>query len=155
MSVELGQRLSCEFLQFDTFNAEAGLSSKALPPDSFQASADRTVVGQELTGTVDRVHPVGVFVHVADGVDGLVASERSTAGLLSAPTGDFEAGEEISVVLTDIERPQRRVFFSRSKTSRRGEVRCALGAFLLERDQSGRVGGASSCKCGAGWLGAR
>ncbi|MFD7630177.1 S1 RNA-binding domain-containing protein [Streptomyces sp. NPDC059851] len=114
--VEIGQRVSCEFLQFDTFNAEARLSLKALQPDPFQAFADRTVVGQELRGTVDRVLPIGVLVHVADGVVGLVPS-REYEGRLPAisPSEDFEAGEEIAVFVTEIERPQRRVFLSRSE----------------------------------------
>lgn len=120
--VEIGQRVSCEFLQFDTFNAEARLSLKALQPDPFHAFADRTVVGQELHGRVDRVLPIGVFVHVADGVVGLVPFREVHGRPAAGPPEDFEAGEEIAVVVTDIERPQRRVFLSRSKASRREGV---------------------------------
>ncbi len=36
--VQVGQRVSCEFLQFDTYNAEARLSLKALEPDPLQAA---------------------------------------------------------------------------------------------------------------------
>jgi small subunit ribosomal protein S1 len=44
--VTVGQRLTCEFLQFDTHNAEARLSLCALQPDPFQVFADHTEVGQ-------------------------------------------------------------------------------------------------------------
>ncbi|MDF3140033.1 MULTISPECIES: S1 RNA-binding domain-containing protein [unclassified Streptomyces] len=116
--VEIGQRVSCEFLQFDTFNAEARLSLKALQPDPFPAFADRTVVGQELRGTVATVLPVGVFVHLADGVLGLLPFREVHGRPAADPPEDFEAGEEIAVVVTDIDRPQRQVFLSRSKAIR-------------------------------------
>ncbi|MGO4755853.1 S1 RNA-binding domain-containing protein, partial [Streptomyces sp. 2MCAF27] len=48
--VQVGQRVSCEFLQFDTWNGEARLSLKATQPDPFQAFADSVAVGQTLQG---------------------------------------------------------------------------------------------------------
>ncbi|WP_243081835.1 S1 RNA-binding domain-containing protein [Streptomyces sp. 891-h] len=38
--VHVGQRVSCEFLQFDTWNLEARLSLRATRPDPFQVFAD-------------------------------------------------------------------------------------------------------------------
>ncbi|MEV0174515.1 S1 RNA-binding domain-containing protein [Streptomyces sp. NPDC050803] len=120
--VEIGQRVSCEFLQFDTYNAEARLSLRALQPDPFQAFADRTVAGQELRGTVDTVLPVGVFVHVADGVVGLVPFREVHGRPAAGPPTDFAAGEEITVIVTDIERPHRRVFLSLADDARHAGV---------------------------------
>ncbi|MFE7602447.1 S1 RNA-binding domain-containing protein [Streptomyces sp. NPDC057494] len=111
--VEVGQRVSCEFLQFDTYNAEARLSLRALQPDPFQDFADRTVVGQALRGTVVRVLTGGVFVDVGDGVVGLVPFVEIDGRPAACPPAVFEPGEEISVVVTDFERPRRRLFLSR------------------------------------------
>ncbi|MBP2579562.1 ribosomal protein S1 [Streptomyces sp. PvR006] len=63
--VHVGQRVSCEFLQFDTYNAEARLSLKALEPDPLRAFADRTLVGQEIRGTVEKTVPNGARVEAA------------------------------------------------------------------------------------------
>ncbi|WP_030708080.1 S1 RNA-binding domain-containing protein [Streptomyces sp. NRRL F-2580] len=115
--VQIGQRVSCEFLQFDTYNAEARLSLRALEPDPFQAFANRTAVGQELLGVVDRVFPFGVFVDLGDGVVGLVPCRGIHGRPAAGPPEAFEAGEEISVVVTDIERPHRRVFLGRPDKS--------------------------------------
>ncbi|WP_307866645.1 S1 RNA-binding domain-containing protein [Streptomyces sp. NE5-10] len=52
--VRVGRHVSCEFLQFDTYDAEAGLSLKALEPDPLRAFADRTAVGR---GSVLRNRP--------------------------------------------------------------------------------------------------
>src|SRR3954453_20724902 len=43
--VQGGQRVSCEFLQFDTWNLEARLSLRATQPDPFQAFAGGIAVG--------------------------------------------------------------------------------------------------------------
>jgi small subunit ribosomal protein S1 len=70
--VEVGQRVSCEFLQFDTWNGEARLSLRAMQPDPFVVFVDGVVVGQRLSGRVTKLVPFGVFVEVADGIEGLV-----------------------------------------------------------------------------------
>ncbi|MGW5422159.1 S1 RNA-binding domain-containing protein [Streptomyces sp. NPDC003943] len=116
--VEVGQRVSCEFLQFDTHNAEARLSLRALEPDPFQAFAECTGAGQELRGTVGRVLPFGVFVGLGDGVAGLIPFREVHGRPAAGSPEDFEAGEEVAVVVTHIDRPTRRVFLSRSQDTR-------------------------------------
>jgi small subunit ribosomal protein S1 len=56
--VQVGQRVTCEFLQFDTWNLEARLSLRAMQPDPFQEFADRVEVGQELRGGGDQAGAV-------------------------------------------------------------------------------------------------
>lgn len=100
-AVQIGQRLTAEFLQYDTWNMEARLSLKATQPDPFHAFADTVTVGRELRGRVTKVVPFGVFVEVADGVQGLV------------PLPDFaQPGDEVTVVVTEIDRARRRVVLS-------------------------------------------
>ncbi|WP_327166947.1 S1 RNA-binding domain-containing protein [Streptomyces zaomyceticus] len=123
--VQVGQRVSCEFLQFDTYNAEARLSLKALEPDPLQAFADRTPVGQEIRGTVEKTVPIGVFVGLGDGIVGLIPSEEVYGRPAVSPVEDFEAGEEIAVIVTEIELPARRVFLTRPKGARREGVASA------------------------------
>ncbi|RDI18279.1 small subunit ribosomal protein S1 [Lentzea flaviverrucosa] len=96
-AVRTGERITGEFLQYDTWNMEARLSLRALQPDPFQAFADITTNGQELHGPVTKVVPFGVFVQIADGVEGLV------------PDVDLAVGDEVSVVVTEIDRERRRV----------------------------------------------
>ncbi len=105
-----------------TFNAEARLSLKALEPDPLQAFADRTVVGQELRGTVEKVLPIGIFVDLGDGVFGLVPFRETHGRPAASPAGDFEVGEEIAVVVAEIDRPTRRVFLSRPESAQHAGV---------------------------------
>ena len=106
--VHVGQRVSCEFLQFDTHSLEARLSLRAMQPDPFQVFADSAELGMELTGRVTKVVPIGAFVEVADGVEGLVP----VGDLVKKPTvldDVVQVGEELSVVVTAIDREGRRL----------------------------------------------
>ncbi|WP_051814457.1 S1 RNA-binding domain-containing protein [Kitasatospora sp. MBT63] len=110
--VEVGQRVPGEFLQFDTYNAEARLSLRALLPDPFQAFADHVTAGHALRGTVVRVLPFGAFVDIGDGVVGLVPFKEVHGRPATGTPEVFQVGAEVSVVVTDVERPQRRVFLA-------------------------------------------
>ncbi|MEW1893777.1 S1 RNA-binding domain-containing protein [Streptomyces sp. NBC_00523] len=119
--VHAGQRVSCEFLQFDTYHAEARLSLKALEPEPLRAFADRTV-GQEIRGTVKKTAPIGVFVELGDGFVGLLPSIEIDGRPAASPVEDLEAGEEITVIVTEIDLPTRRICLSRPKNAQREGV---------------------------------
>jgi small subunit ribosomal protein S1 len=111
--VQVGQRVSCEFIGFDTYNAEARLSLKALEPDPLQAFADRTVVGQKFLGTVEKVLPFGIVVDLSDGISGLVPFREFDGRSAVSPAEEFAVGEEIAVTVGEIDVPTRRVLLFR------------------------------------------
>ncbi|MGW3008320.1 S1 RNA-binding domain-containing protein [Streptomyces sp. NPDC001219] len=112
-AVRVGQRVSCQFLQFDDWNMEARLSLRATQPDPFQAFADRTVVGQQLRGQVSTVVPFGVFVRVDQGIEGLVHRRHLTPAPVEEPSEDVRVGDDMDVVVTGIDRELRRLTLSR------------------------------------------
>ncbi|MEV3857122.1 S1 RNA-binding domain-containing protein [Streptomyces sp. NPDC050095] len=107
--VQVGQRVACEFLQFDTSNAEARLSLRATQPDPFQPFAERTSVGQELRGRVTKLVPFGAFIQVADGIEGLVHLTELTRVPAAAPEDVVQVGDDVTVVVTGIDRDLRRL----------------------------------------------
>jgi small subunit ribosomal protein S1 len=115
--VQVGQRVSCEFLQFDTWNGEARLSLRATQPDPFQAFADGVAVGQTLQGQVTELVPFGVFVQLADGIQGLVHLRELTWTPVDKPEDVVQVGDEIAVVITEIDRERRRLALSRRQVS--------------------------------------
>jgi ribosomal protein S1 len=115
--VQVGQRISCEFLQFDTWNLEARLSLRATQPDPFQAFADGIAVGQKLHGPVTKLIPLGVFVQVADGIEGLVHLRELTWMPVQTPSDAVQVGDEVTVVVTEIDRERRRLTLSRRQAS--------------------------------------
>ncbi|WP_405817638.1 S1 RNA-binding domain-containing protein [Streptomyces sp. NBC_00838] len=115
--VRVGQRVSAEFLQFDTWNLEARLSLRATQPDPFSSFADRTAVGQTLRGQVTKLIPFGVLVQVADGIEGLVHLRELAPTPVENPSDAVRAGDEVTVVVTAIDRERRRLLLSRRQGS--------------------------------------
>ncbi|MFI9502887.1 S1 RNA-binding domain-containing protein [Nocardia sp. NPDC052566] len=111
--VQVGQRVSGEFLQFDTWNAEARLSLRAMRPDPFYAFAEHATVGKELHGHVTELVPFGVFVQVANGIEGLIHRRDLTL----MPDDDVQIGDDITVVVTHVDRERRQLLLSRQTTS--------------------------------------
>ncbi|MGV3643583.1 S1 RNA-binding domain-containing protein [Streptomyces antibioticus] len=110
--VRVGQRVTCVFLQIDTWNGEARLSLRATLPDPFLAFADAVDAaggeGRAVTfrGRVTKLTPIGVFVRVADGVEGLVPVEGAdvsdeTGRVVVPDRGDVVVGGEGDVAVGD------------------------------------------------------
>jgi small subunit ribosomal protein S1 len=89
--VRVGQRVSGEFLVFDTHNGEARLSLKALQPNPFLELA----AGQQFRGTVTKVVPFAVFVAIRDRIEGLV----HVSDIDPVPA----VGDELHVTITDVD----------------------------------------------------
>ncbi|MFE3073878.1 S1 RNA-binding domain-containing protein [Streptomyces sp. NPDC059247] len=115
--VRVGERVTCAFLSFDTTNGEARLSLRATRPDPFQTFADKATVGDVLRGRVVRLVPFGVFVHVGDGTEGLIPHQHGTGTSGGAPGPPARVGDEIAVVVTEIDRERRRLLLSRRPAS--------------------------------------
>ncbi|WP_019070163.1 S1 RNA-binding domain-containing protein [Streptomyces hokutonensis] len=110
--VRVGQRVTCEFLQFDDWNGEARLSLRAMQPDPFAVFAEGVTVGQALHGQVTKVVPFGVFVRVADGIEGLVHLRELVEAPVETAEGVHQVGDELTVVVTEIDRERRRLALS-------------------------------------------
>lgn len=115
--VRVGERVSCEFLQSDTWNGEARLSLRAMRPDPFQAFADRVSPGQALHGTVTRLVPFGAFVEVADGIEGLVHLDELAPTPVRRPEDVVRAGDEVTAVAIVVDRVRRRLALSLTGTA--------------------------------------
>ncbi|WP_329237256.1 S1 RNA-binding domain-containing protein [Actinoallomurus sp. NBC_01490] len=114
-TVSTGQHITCEFLAFDTYNGEARLSRRATQPDPFQLFARDVHVGQVLHGPVTELVPFGAFVRVADGVEGLVHLSELATPPVETPDQAVRVGDEVAVVITDIDPLQRRLTLSRRR----------------------------------------
>ncbi|MFE9046405.1 S1 RNA-binding domain-containing protein [Streptomyces sp. NPDC012421] len=111
--VQVGQRVECEFLHFDTTNGEARLSLRALRPDPFQSFAATTAVGETLKGRVTRLLPFGVCVRITSDIEGLVHLSELYWKPAEDPEADVRVGDEITVVVTAIDRVRRTLALSR------------------------------------------
>lgn len=103
--VAVGERVRCGVLMFDTTNGEARLSLCALTPDPLKEFMKRVRVGQAVSGAVTLRVPFGVFVRVADGVEGLIHESE----IADEPADVFAVGREVDVIVTSVDPRTRRV----------------------------------------------
>lgn len=113
--VEVGQRVTCSVLYFDTTQGEARLSLRALQPGPFQEFADAAREGQEFHGTVTRLVPFGVFVRVAEGIEGLVPLDELVSTSVETPEQVVQVGDRVQVTIISLDRDAHRLLLSRKK----------------------------------------
>ncbi|WP_257231886.1 S1 RNA-binding domain-containing protein [Streptomyces sp. Rer75] len=70
-------------------------------------------MGRRLQGQVTKLVPFGVFVQVAEGVEGLVPHQELTSAPVATPQEVVATGDEVTVTVTDVDRERRRLFLSR------------------------------------------
>ncbi|RVX41773.1 S1 RNA binding family protein [Nonomuraea polychroma] len=115
--VRTGQRVRGEVLAVDTTNGEARLSLRALQPDPFQSFADNVGVGHRLPGTVTKIVPFGVFVEVADGIEGLIHKGELTEVPIDGLEQIVQPGDTVQVFIIDLDRDRRRLLLSRTRAA--------------------------------------
>ncbi|WP_418959223.1 S1 RNA-binding domain-containing protein [Streptomyces tritici] len=99
--VQVGDEVAVEVLDIDLDRERIALSRKALLPDPYPELA-RTLQGRTVTGPVTKVVPFGVFVRVADGIEGLVHHDHLDGRRPSE-------GEELRVEVAEVDVVRRRV----------------------------------------------
>ncbi|MFJ9536567.1 S1 RNA-binding domain-containing protein [Streptomyces sp. NPDC101225] len=116
--VRVGQRVSCEFLQFDSENGEARLSLRAARPDPFRVFAEGVTVGRRLSGRVTKLVPFGVFVELADGFEGFVHLQELAATPVDSPEDVVQVGDDVALVVAGIDLERRTLTLSRRQAPR-------------------------------------
>lgn len=101
--VRVGQEITAEVLAFELVRSQVRLSLAALAPDPLAEFARNAGPGRVVRGPVTKVVPFGVFVRVAEGVEGLVHRDELAGSTLPG------VGTELSVEVGDINLARRRV----------------------------------------------
>jgi small subunit ribosomal protein S1 len=105
--VEVGQRVTVEVLDADTRQGQVAVSLKALQEDPLIRLAEH--IGETVAGHVTALVPFGVFVRVAEGIEGLLPLSDLSAEPVDSPPGCVEVGEAITVRIAEVDVPRRRV----------------------------------------------
>ncbi|GIH29732.1 hypothetical protein Aph01nite_80420 [Acrocarpospora phusangensis] len=104
----VGQEVTVTILHIDLADAQILLSRKSLLHDPFQDFA-RTQLGNLVEGRVTKVTPIGLFVEVGEGVEGLLPESELTKDGVGSSRGVLKAGDHISVEVATINYGERRV----------------------------------------------
>lgn len=108
----VGREIRATILAVDYALERVSLSVKALQPDPLREFADAHKVGEALRGRVTKLIPPGACVRVAPGIEGLVPSAELADHAVAEPGGLVSVGDDVRVVLLDVDLDRRRIVFS-------------------------------------------
>ena len=110
--VEVGQEVTVEVLEVDMDRERVSLSLKATQEDPWRAFARTHAIGQVVPGKVTKLVPVGAFVRVEDGIEGLVHISELATRHVEVPDQVAEVGSSVFVKVIDIDLERRRISLS-------------------------------------------
>jgi len=104
LSIEKGQKRNA---------VKISLSVKQITGDPWEQMGGRFQIGEKVKGKVVRCAAFGAFVEIAEGIEGLVhVSEMSYTKRVLKPEEIVQVGENIAVVVKEIDIPRRRISLS-------------------------------------------
>lgn len=105
-----GDEVEAVLLSIEPEERKISLGLKQLTPDPWENIEDKYPVGSKHKGIVRNLTPFGAFVELEEGVDGLVhISDLSWTRKIRHPSEVIRKGEEIEVVVLDINKEERRI----------------------------------------------
>ncbi len=108
--VEVGQRVKVVVLKYDPERGRVSLGMKQIMPDPWASVATCYPVGARVHGKIVSLAEYGAFVELEPGVEGLVhISEMSWTKRILHPSKVVEAGQEVDVVVLDVDPANRRI----------------------------------------------
>ncbi len=79
---------------------------------NFNMSIDDLSKGMVVKGVVKKIKPYGAFVEIANGVSGLLYIEDISISRIKTPYERFSIGQEIEVMVKDIDKEKHRIAFT-------------------------------------------
>ncbi|GAB4330746.1 MAG: 30S ribosomal protein S1 [Calditrichia bacterium] len=105
-----GEEVEAVVLSIEADQRKISLGLKQLTPDPWENIEEKYPIGSKHTGVVRNLTPFGAFVELEEGVDGLVhISDLSWTKKVRHPSEVVKKGQEIEVVVLDINKDERRI----------------------------------------------
>lgn len=107
---KVGDEVEAEILTLDREERKMSLGVKQLTDDPWEGIESIFPVESKQKGKVTNISDFGVFVELADGVDGLVhISDLSWQKKINHPKEVVSVGEEMEVIILEIDKDNRRL----------------------------------------------
>ncbi|MBJ20445.1 MAG: hypothetical protein CL933_13630 [Deltaproteobacteria bacterium] len=111
--LKTGEELELMILDITEGGKRIGLGHKQLQPDPWDGVTARYSEESVVLGKVTRIMDFGAFVEIEPGVEGLVHVSRLEVGRTTNPAKVVTVGEELSVRVTEVDEPGRRLSLTR------------------------------------------
>jgi small subunit ribosomal protein S1 len=108
--VTVGEKLKVVVLKYDPERERVSLGLKQLVPDPWGMVAECYSVGSRVRGKVVSLADYGAFIELEKGIEGLLhVSEMSWTKRVTHPSKLLSVGEEVEVVVLEIDPAHRRI----------------------------------------------
>ncbi|MDE2890272.1 MAG: 30S ribosomal protein S1 [Gemmatimonadota bacterium] len=115
--VSIGDQLKVVILNVDKDGQKISLGMKQTTDDPWLSLDEKYPVGTRLTGLVRNLVNFGAFVEIEEGIDGLVhISDMSWTRRVRHPSDVVKKGEQIDVVVLNIDKKRRRISLGHKQT---------------------------------------
>jgi len=107
-----GDRVQARVLKVDREAQKFSLSIKHMTLDPWIGVESRFRKGSVVSGKVSRVADFGVFVELADGIEGLVHISELSREKVDNPGALFKPGDEVGAVVLAVDRANKKISLS-------------------------------------------
>jgi len=120
--VKVGDQLTVKVLRVDAEKQKISLGLKQLATDPWSRAGETYQPGQLLRGRVTRVADFGPFVELEPGVEGLIPLSESGVPREMDVKKAFHVGDDVQVVVLDVDAAARRIRLSATAVERMREA---------------------------------
>ncbi len=110
--VKIGQHLQVKILEIDKKAKKVKVGLKQLKKDPWQQIEDEYKVGMDVTGTVVAFSDFGIFLHLGQGLEGLVHSSEISWQRAKHPSSYFKIGDEVKARILRLDKEGHRISLS-------------------------------------------
>jgi small subunit ribosomal protein S1 len=108
--IAMGDEIEVKILKFDAEKERVSLGLKQVQANPWENAQSTYTIGTKVSGEIVSVKDYGVFVELADGIEGLVhVSEMSWTGKIKNPAKHYNAGETLEAVVLDVDTENKRI----------------------------------------------
>jgi small subunit ribosomal protein S1 len=108
--LNVGDEIEVKILKFDMEKERVSLGLKQVQPNPWEKAKDIYITGTKVTGEIVSVKDYGIFVELADGIEGLVhVSEMSWTNKIKNPTKHFNVGDKLEAQVLEVDVENKRI----------------------------------------------
>ncbi len=107
MSFGIGDEVPVRILEIDETTGDIRVSAKQAAQDPWQQIKETTKEGQTVKGTVKKITSFGVYIEIADGIEGLLPLSK-----LPEDKQQVVVGDKVSIVVDKIDSEKRQIDLS-------------------------------------------